>query len=277
MIRFTMSRSLKILGYIIFFLLLAIIITPFIWLFLSSLKGNAQFYKRPVEWLPSPVIWSHYKTVFIDLRFYHYIWNSLWLATVSVILQLTSSSFVAYGFARFQFWGKQMFFIILIATMMLPSQVTMIPTFIFFREIGWLQSFKPLLVPQIFGNAFVIFLLRQFFLSISREVDEAAKIDGCRPLGIWWKIILPQAKPALIVAGLFIFLGSWKDVFGPLIYLNNRDLYTVALGLLFFQSPTHNDYGLLLTGVVVALVPTIIIYMSAQKYLDKGIHIADIK
>ena len=267
----------KIVGFLFLSVLSFIILIPFIWLFLSSLKSNAQYFKRPIEWFPSPALWDNYVQVFWDLKFYHYIWNSVFLATVTVILAVISSSFIAYGFARFQFPGKDAMFIIVIATMMLPTQVTMIPQFIFFKEIGWLTSFLPLTVPLIFGSSFVIFLLRQFFITISREMDEAAKIDGCSAVRIWWSIVMPQAKPALIVASLFVFLYSFRDVFGPLIYLNDKDLYTVAIGLLFFTSPTYNQYSLLLAGVVIALIPTLIIFMLSQRYMDNGIHIAAIK
>lgn len=267
----------KITAYIILCLLGIIIIVPFLNVFSTSLKNHEQFFSRPITWIPNPPQWQHYVTLFTDLKFGNYIINSLWLAAAAVVLLVTSSSFVAFGFCRYNFPGKRVLFTILLATMMLPAQVTQIPQFIFFKQLGWLKSFKPIIVPMFFGSAFLIFLLKQFFMSIPREMDEAAKIDGCNPVKIWWKIIMPQAKPALIIASLFAFLGSWKDIFGPLIYLSKRSLYTVALGLLFFQSPTQTAYGLLMAGVTVALIPTVAIYIFAQKYLDKGINIATYK
>jgi len=268
-------------GKILIFLFLSvfsvIILIPFVYLVTSSLKTNGQYFKIPIEWIPSPALWSNYYYVFIELKFYIYMWNSVFLAGSAVILSVFSSSLVAYGFARFKFPMRNTMFIIVLATMMLPSQVSMIPLFIYFKSIGWLDSYLPLLVPQMFGSAYLIFLIRQFYVSLPKEIDEAAKIDGCGYLRIWWHVIMPQAKPVLIVSALFVFLGSWKDVFGPLIYLSERSSYPLAVGLLYFTSPNTNAYTLILVAIVIALIPTLIFFILAQKYLNNGVNIANLK
>ncbi|MCD9020306.1 carbohydrate ABC transporter permease [Cohnella silvisoli] len=258
-------------------LLSFVILVPFAYLFTSSLKTNAQYFKIPIEWIPSPALWSNYSYVFVELKFYVFMWNSTFLAASSVVLSVLSSSLIAYGFARFKFPFRNGMFIIVIATMMLPGQVTMLPLFIYFKSIGWLDSYKPLLVPQLFGSAYLIFLIRQFYITLPREIDEAAKIDGCGYLRIWWHVIMPQAKPVLIVSALFTFLGSWKDVFGPLIYLSDRSSYPLAVGLLYFTSPTYNAYTLILVAIVIALIPTLLFFVLSQKYLNKGVNIANLK
>lgn len=263
--------------YVTMLLFSIVILVPFVYLFTSSLKTNAQYFQIPIEWIPSPPQWQHYYHVFIELKFYRYMVNSTFLAITSVILGVASSSLIAYGFARFRFPLRNAMFVLVIATMMLPGQVTMLPLFIYFRDIGWLDSYKPLLVPLLFGSPYLIFLMRQFFVGLPREIDEAAKIDGCGYLRIWWNVIMPQSKPVLIVSSLFVFLGSWKDVFGPLIYLNSRESYPLAVGLLYFTSPTANQYTLILAAIMIALVPTILFFILSQKYLNDGVNIANLK
>ena len=254
-----------------------VIIIPFYWLISSSLKNDAQFYAIPPVWFPEAPRWGNFAKVLIEQEYYRYLLNSIWLGAVVVILAVTSSAFVAYGFARFDFPAKKGLFILLLATLMLPSQVTLLPTFILYREIGWLNTYLPLIVPHLFGSAYIIFLMRQFMVSIPREMDEAAKIDGCGPVATWARIILPQAKPALITSGLFVFMYVYKDVLAPLIYLGNRSQYTIAVALLFFTSPTRDDYPLQFAGVAIALIPTVIFYLLSMRFTDKGIHIASLK
>jgi ABC-type glycerol-3-phosphate transport system permease component len=261
-----------------FIVILTIIIpVPFLWIITSSLKTNTEYFAIPIKWIPQTPQWDHYIKVFIELGFYKFIINSIILATVAVTFSVISSSFVAFGFARFKFAFKKAIFVVLLCTMFLPAQVTLIPQFLFFKNIGWLDSFAPILVPQLFGSSFTILLISQFIKGIPKEMDEAAKIDGAGYLRIWWNIIMPQSKSILVVAAIFTFLASWKDSMGPLIYLGKRELFTVPLALMFFQSPTYNAYGLLLSGVTISLIPTIIVYFSAQKYMEKGVFIADLK
>ena len=259
------------------FVYASIIIVPFFWLISSALKSDAQFYAIPPVWLPDAPRWGNFATVLIEQEYWRYIFNSVWLGVVIVILSVTSSAFVAYGFARYNFPGKKVIFVVLLGTMMLPAQVTLLPTFILYREIGWLNTYLPLIAPHLFGSAFVVFLLRQFFVSIPKEMDEAAKLDGCGPIRTWALVILPQAKPALITSGLFVFMWVYKDVLAPLIYLGNRSQYTISVALLFFTSPTRDDYPLQFAGVALALIPTIIFYLISMRFTDRGIHIASLK
>ena len=258
-------------------LLACCILIPFLWVITSSLKTQREYYAIPIVWISKDPQWQRYYEVFINLKFYRYILNSLILAVVCVVLNVASSAFVSFGFARYRFLGKQLWFSVLLASMLLPAQVTMIPQFILFKTINWLDTYLPLIVPQVFASAFNVLLISQFMRQIPKEIDEAAKIDGCGNFRIWYKIILPQALSVLIVASIFTFLSSWKDSMGPLIYVGDRNLYTVALALMFFQSPTDNEYGLLLTGLVISLIPTVIVYVLAQKRMENGIFIADLK
>jgi|SRR5690554_2768805 len=256
-----------------------LIIIPFVWLIVSSLKNMGQYYNTDLlnVWFPWPLHFENYPKALQTVPLFRYLWNSIWLATVQMILTVISSAFIAYGLSRFQFKGRDTIFIILIASMMLPVQVTQIPLFMFYSKIGFVNSFKPLIIPQFFGSAWYVFLIRQFMVGLPKDLDESAMIDGANTFTIFTRIILPQTKPALMVAGLFIFLYSWKDVWGPLIYLQSGKFYTLPLGLLFFTGPTRVEYTVELAAIVIALVPTVLLYFMGQKYLEKGISIADLK
>ena len=266
----------------VFFRILAafmtlLILFPFLWLLLSSVKTNAEYYVQPSPFFPSDPQWDRYKYVFIDLAFYKYMINSIFLAAVVVVLNVTSSSFVAYGMARFQFKGKSIVFTVMLMTMFLPSQVSFIPQFLIFDKLEWVNTYLPIVVPHLFGAAANILLVSQFIKAIPKEMDEAAMMDGCNSFSIWLQIILPQSVAVLIVVAISAFLGSWKDSMSPLIYLRDANLYTVPVALMYFQAPDQNSYLLLLTGVVISIIPTLIVYVCLQKWMDKGIFIADLK
>ncbi|MCL6589808.1 MAG: carbohydrate ABC transporter permease [Firmicutes bacterium] len=264
----------------IFLIAFAIVIfAPFFYLFASSLKNMGQFFETDlrVVWFPWPLHWENYVKAVTQINLFLYIRNSVILAVLQTSLTLLSSVFIAYGFARFDFKGNNLMFTILLATMMLPTQVTNIPLFLFYRKLGWMNTFLPLLIPYLFGNAYFIFLLRQFMITLPKELDEAAFIDGCNSFSILTKVIVPQCIPVMVVVALFAFLGSWKDFWNPLIYLSNARLYTLPIGLLFFESPTNFEYTTQLAAVVIALIPTAIFYILGQKYLDRGINIAEVK
>lgn len=265
------------LRYLLLTLFSLLLLFPFAWLLSQSLKDTNQYFALPFQWLPKPFRWQNYTDVVVQYNFLHYIFNSLWLAGYSVFVNIFASSFVAYGFARFRFRGRNIWFVIVLATMMLPGQIMMISLYRFYREIGWIDTFYPLLIPKLFGAAFEIFLFRQFFLSLPREIDEAACLDGCGTLRTWWHIILPQSKPVIIVVAVFTFLGSWRDLFGPLIYLTGDENRTLPLGLLYFTSPYASSLPLLMAAIVISLIPPIILYLIGQRHIDKGIAIADIK
>ncbi|MBV1855196.1 carbohydrate ABC transporter permease [Catellatospora tritici] len=264
----------RIIALSLFCLLL---LFPFVWLVSQSLKDTNQYFAVPFEWIPSPFRWENFTDVIFKYEFLHYIGNSLWLAGYAVVVNILASSFVAYGFSRFRFPGRNALFMVVLATMMLPGQVMTISLYRFYREIGWIDTFYPLLIPKLFGAAFEIFLFRQFFMSLPREIDEAARIDGCGTLRTWWHIILPQSKPVIIVVAVFTFLGSWRELFGPLIYLTGEENRTLPLGLLYFTSPFGSSLPMLMAAIVISLIPPVVLYALGQKYIDKGVAIAEIK
>ncbi|MBN8588716.1 MAG: carbohydrate ABC transporter permease [Rhodothermia bacterium] len=197
--------------------------------------------------------------------------NSFIIGILSMIGQVLSSSLVAYGFARLNFRGREGWFVVLLATMMIPAQVTMIPMFAIFKSIGWVNSFLPLVVPQFTAGAFNVFLLRQYMLTLPKELDDSAAIDGCGPFRTFFYIILPNSIPVLIVVGLFTFVGAWQDVMGPLIYLDDPDYRTVTLGLEYFRSPYVDTRHLIMTGAVLAMFPVAILFLIFQRYIVAGI------
>jgi ABC-type glycerol-3-phosphate transport system permease component len=266
--------TLRFIALTLFSMLL---LFPFLWLLSQSFKDTNQYFAVPFQWIPSPFRWENYSDVIGKYHFLQYIWNSLWLAAYAVVVNIFASSFVAYGFSRFRFPGRNALFVLVLATMMLPGQVMTISLYRFYRDIGWIDTFYPLLIPKLFGAAFEIFLFRQFFLNLPREIDEAARIDGCGSLRTWWHVILPQSKPVIIVVAIFTFLGSWRELFGPLIYLTGDENRTLPLGLLYFTSPFGSSLATLMAAIVISLIPPVILYVLGQRYIDKGVAIAEIK
>ncbi len=260
--------------------LCAMVLAPALWMLAGSLKRPEEITGREVSLrAPAHPEWGNYRSAWAyetKLRYGmgQYFLNSLLIATCAVLGQLLSSSLVAYGFARVRFRGREAWFLVLLATMMIPGEVTMIPLFILFRKIGWTNSFLPLIVPQFFGSAFNVFLLRQFFMTIPREMDEAAMIDGCSRLGVWWRIILPLSTPALVVTGIFTFLWSWKDLIGPLIYLDAVENRTLALGLSYLIDPTTSNTNVIFASAAIALAPVIVLFFIGQRYITEGINLS---
>ncbi|GAC1361562.1 MAG: carbohydrate ABC transporter permease [Ktedonobacteraceae bacterium] len=263
--------------YVLLSVLSIIFLLPFVWIISASLKNEFQYFAIPIRWIPNPPLWSNYVEVFTEYRFAHYIVNSIWLAAYSVIATTFVSALVGYGFARFRFPGRTALFILLLATMMIPAQVTTIALYTTFRNFGWIDTFLPIMVPRLFGDAFSIFLFRQFFLGLSHEIDEAARLDGCGAFGLFWRIVLPQSRPVIVVVAVFAFLTSWRDAWGPLIYLSSDENRTVPLGLLFFTNPFKNVDPQLMAATLIALVVPVILYAIGQRYIDSGVAIAEVK
>jgi len=257
---------------------------PFLWAVSTSLQYSYRAFQLPIQWIPNPVYWSNYARVFrfSNIPFGLFIKNSVIITIFVVIGATVSSSAVAYGFSRFQFPGRDVLFVVLLSTMILPFQVTMIPTYVLFHLIRWLDSWKPLIVPAYFGGgAFYIFLLRQFFMTLPRELDEAAVMDGASSLTIFWRIILPLSKPAVATVALFAFMGSWNSFLGPLIYLTDSRKYTIAIGLRYFQtlptSGTEPMHVYLMAASLIAAAPCIVLFFFAQKQFMRGIVMSGIK
>lgn len=262
----------------VFTVLLAIIILfPFVWLFLTSLKTVDEYYTSPAPIFPSTPQFDRYLQVLIDLEFYTPIINSVLIAMCAVVISLTVNSFIAYGLARFRFTGRRLVFILILVTMFLPAQVTSIPKFIMYYHFGWIDTYLPIIIPMLFGSSTGILFISSYIRAVPREMDEAAMVDGCGYIRIWSQIVIPQIIPALVLSGINAFLSSWKSSMGPLIYLRSPNLYTVPLALLYFQSPTSNSHLLLMTGVVISMIPTLIVFIAGQKIMDKGAITADLK
>lgn len=273
----TYQRASMILTYFFLGLWALVVLMPFVWLISASLKTIGQYFASPIQWIPGPIMWSNYQEVFTIYNFGTYVGNSLFLATYAMVVNTIISSLVAFGFARFRFPGRTPLFILMLSTLMLPPQVLTIPLYITFRSLGWIDTFLPILVPQLFGSAYSIFLYRQFFMGLPRELDEAARVDGCGWLGVWWHVILPQSRPVLIVVAIFTFLYSWQDAWNPLIYLNSDQTRTVPLGLLYFSNGYTTVYPQQMAATVVALIVPVILYAIGQRYIDRGVAIAEVK
>lgn len=255
----------------------AIFILPLFWQISTSLKVSEQLFVFPPIWIPDPIAWENYPRAMVMVPFGTYFINSSIVTSLSVMGRIVSASIIAYSFARLRWPGRDFFFIILLATLMIPFQVLMIPLFLIFRRIGWINTFKPMIVPTWFGGAFFIFLLRQFFKTIPFELSDAARIDGCSELGIFLKIILPLAKPALAVVALFEFFWTWNDFISPLIYLNSQEKYTVAIGLQQFFGSHGADWGALMAAATVILIPSVLLFGFTQRYFIEGISLTGTK
>ncbi|GGD80530.1 carbohydrate ABC transporter permease [Paenibacillus nasutitermitis] len=268
--KFNLTRLLALL------LLLAgtaIVLVPMLWTLSTSLKTPAEVFGGgffPKKWL-----WSNYSDAINAIPFFRFLGNTLIILVPVMIGTVASAAVCAYGFARFNFKGKRTLFLILLATMMLPSQVTMIPTFLMFKEAGFSNSFLPLILPAFFGGgAFNIFLIRQFMRGIPRELDESAFVDGAKRWQIFTRIMLPLSKPPLIAVSIFTFMGVWNDFQGPLIYLNSNDKYTLALGLSMFKGMYNIEWNMLMAATILIMLPALIVFFVAQKYFIEGISIS---
>jgi len=253
---------------------------PLFWMISTSLKTETQLFSKEVstswpaflrQWWPSPIQLSNYVDGLRYVPFPLYLRNTLMLCFFNVTGAVLSSAIVAYAFAKLRWRGRKLVFAIVIATMILPGQVRLIPTFALFRAIGWYGTYLPLIVPAFFGNAFYIFLLRQFFRTIPDDLCDAARIDGCSEWGILWRMILPLSKPALATCALFQFLGTWNDFGGPLLYLNDQNMYTLAYGLQQFVGAYGGKWALLMAATTVFTVPIIILFFLAQRTFIQGI------
>ena len=250
---------------------------PFVWMVSTALKEAGDVMKFPPEWIPQPVLWSNFVEAFTQeyAPFGVFFKNTTVIAGASVFGQLLSASLVGFSFARLRWWGRDYLFLLVLATMMLPYQVTLVPVFVLMKNLGWIDTFWPLIVPfYLGGGAFYVFLFRQFMMTIPLELDDAAKMDGCNALRLYLRIILPLSGPALATAAIFSFLAHWNDFIGPLIYLNSVSNYTLSLGLRILQG--YGGYGiqrwnLLMAASLFVMMPVLILFFLSQKYFIRGI------
>jgi len=254
-----------------------VFLIPLYWLVSSSLKTDAQLHAWPPVWFPSPLTGEHYVKGLQFIPFPRMLGNTLIVACLSVVGTVLSCSLVAYSLANLRWKGRNLLFLVLLGTMMLPGQVTMIPLFVLFAKMGWVDTFAPLTVPHFFGGAFAIFLMRQFFLGIPRDLSEAARIDGCGPWGVYHRIILPLSKPVIATVALFSFMGAWNDYMGPLIYLSNPENFTLSLGLAMFNSQYGSFPGQLMAVTTVMVAPILLLFFLTQRTFIQGMSTSGIK
>ncbi|MEN6371951.1 MAG: carbohydrate ABC transporter permease [Armatimonadota bacterium] len=272
-----MQKKSSLLGYALLLVGSGIVMIPFFWLISTSLKDPANIFLDPPQWIPNPVRWGNYAKALSVMPFPLYLLNTVKITLTCLVLQVLSSSIVAFGFARMRFPGKNALFIVLLSTMMLPAQVTMVSVFKIWSSLGFYDTFVPLTLPAAFGSAFFIFLLRQYFLSVPIEMDEAARIDGAGTFQVWWRVLLPQVKPALAAVAIFAFMTHWNDFMGPLIYLSDPSKRTLALALWAFQGQYTTDWHLLMAASTVVMFPLLVLFFAAQKYFIQGVVISGVK
>ncbi|MBO7393750.1 MAG: carbohydrate ABC transporter permease [Abditibacteriota bacterium] len=271
------NRKTKAIVYTLLFIGSIISLVPFFWMLTSSFKAPEFVFADPVQIIPKPWLFSNYSTAFEKLPFALYTWNTVKITALCILGQILSCSLVAFGFARLRFPFRNTLFVILLSTMMLPAQVTMIPQFKIFSSLGMYDTFCPLIIPSFLGSAYMIFLLRQYFMTIPMEMDEAARIDGATTFQTYWKILMPQIKPALATVAILAFMGTWNDFLGPLIYLSSPAKRTLALGLYAFQGQYSTDWNYLMAASTVTMIPLLIVFFAGQKYFIQGVVISGVK
>lgn len=265
------------ISYLILITIGVTMLIPFLWMLSTSLKNLATAQVYPPRWIPDPPLWSNYHDVMTKVPFGLFIYNSFKITVLGVIGQVLTCSTAAYALARLHFWGRNALFLILLATLMIPYQVVMIPQFLIFKSLGWVNTHLALIVPFWLGGAFGTFLLRQFFLSLPDELADAARVDGCNPFQTYWRIYMPLTKPALATLAVFTFMGRWNDLLGPLIYLNRPEMMTVTAGLSYFQGQYYADMPLLMAGSVISLIPTLVLFALTQRYFVQGVVLSGLK
>jgi multiple sugar transport system permease protein len=273
---FERSKRLRHLGYILLVYGLAIpgaimFLLPFLWMFSTSLKASNEIFILPPKWVPDTLHWENYTEALALAPFGLYLRNTLFITLGNMLGNLFSCTLAAYGFARLRARGKNFLFLLMLGTVMLPNWVTLIPQYVLFSSIGWSNSFAPLMIPAWFGWPFFIFLLRQFFMTIPKELEEAARLDGASTFGIFWRIFLPLSKPALATVAVLAFIGNWNNFLTPLIYLRDTDLHTLAIAVNRFRGQYAVYYNFMMAISVLVVIPVIIIFFISQRFLIKGI------
>ncbi|MDU4894379.1 MAG: carbohydrate ABC transporter permease [Enterococcus hirae] len=263
-------QTKKIVSYLLMTAIGIVLITPLLWMVFTSLKPMEEIVRYPPTFFPEKIVWQNYLDTITAFPFWRYARNTLLITVLVVFGNVLSNSFIAYGFAKLDFPGKKLMFALVLSTMMIPGFVTMIPQYVLFSKIGWVGTYLPLIVPSFFGNAFNIFLMRQFYLSINDELIEAAEIDGANHFYIWSRLMLPLTKPALITIAINSFNAAWNDFLGPLLYIQDQEKYTLQVGLQVFQNQATTQWNYLMAGATLVLIPTILMFFFAQRYFIEG-------
>jgi multiple sugar transport system permease protein len=257
----------------------AVFLVPFYWMVISALKDNRQIFERTARWWPDPVHWDNFSRA-IDFPVFPYLrllWNSVYYSGAVTIGTVISCAAVGYGFARLRFPGRDLLFAVTLGTLMIPPIVTFIPTYVLFAKLELTGTYAPLIVPRFFGEAFFIFMLRQFFKGVPWELSDAARMDGAGEFRIFWQIMLPLVRPALIVVAVFSLLYTWHDFFGPLIYLQDRNEYPLSLGLFAFQNQRSMEWALIMAGAALTVAPLVFVFLFTQRYFIRGVAMTGLK
>ena len=271
------QRLGRVLAFVVALVVTLFFAFPLYWMVVTALKGDAEIFRSPPTFVPHPAVWGNFMRSLSQIPFWDYVRNSLVYAVLSAVGASLSASIVAYGFSKVKWPGREAVFFLVLITMLLPYQVTMIPTYLIFRAIGWTGTLLPLIVPAFLGNAYFIFLMRQFIRTLPDELSDAARIDGAGEFRVFWTIILPLIKPALAVVFLNQFLNAWKDFLGPLLYLNDPSQYTLSLGLQQFQSANGQEWALLMACATVFTIPLFVLFFFTQRYFVEGVTFTGLK
>ena len=267
----------KFLAYAALILTAFTMIFPFYWMVATSLKSEARVFAFPPDWIPNPAILTNYAYILTELPFDRYIFNSVKVSSLWTFGIILSSSLAAYAFARVRFWGREALFVITLGALMIPGQITMIPLYVVMTRIGWVDTHLPLIVPAYLGSAFGIFLIRQYFMTIPQELNDAAKIDGCSHFGIYWRIMMPLAKAVIATLALLSFMGSWNDLLGPVIYLFDEQLFTLPLALTRFRGMYYTAWANMMAGATITLLPILVVFLFTQQYFVRGVVLSGLK
>lgn len=270
----------KAVIYVVVTFLAAVILVPFFWMVSTALQAEGDIFAWPPQWIPDPPQWHNFREAWMAMPFNRYLFNTVFIVALWLVAELISSTVVAYGFARFRFPGSEFIFLVLLATMMLPFHVTLIPTFLIWQKLGLTGQFDPLVLRAWTAwGPFYIFLLRQFFMTLPRELDDAAEIDGANFLQTFLHIMLPQVKPALLAVAIFAFRGYWNDFLGPLIYLSDMKMYTLNVGMYFFMGGVNEapQWNYLMAMSTLVALPVVLLFFMAQRYFIEGITFTGMK
>lgn len=273
------QRMQSVARHVLLIIISALFIMPFYWMLISAFKTDGQIFSVPIKWWPSPIHWNNITTTLNTPGFDYprMLGYSIFYAGTVTVGTVLSCAAVGYGLARMQFPGRNVLFSITIATLMIPSLVIFIPTYVLFKVMGLIGTYAPLILPQFFGSAFFIFMLRQFFLTLPEELADAGRVDGAGEFRVFWQIMLPQVRPALMVVAVFTFLYTWQDFFGPLIFLSNQNSYPLSLGLYAFQAQRTSAWALLMAASLLVTLPLVILFAFTQRYFLEGIALTGMK
>jgi len=251
--------------------LAAVVLIPFYWMLSTSLKTSGVLAELPPRWIPTDFAWNNYQEILVEHKFLRFGANSIIISILAAIGQLFTCSLAGFAFARLQFHGNKILFALLLATMMIPVQVVIIPEYLIMLNFGWIDTYLPLIVPALLIGSLGTFMFRQFFLGVPRDLEDAAHIDGCSTFGVFFRIFLPLAKPTLVTVFLFAFMTSWNDLLRPILYLTSKSIMTLPIGLANLNTQYAVDMNLVMAGSTVTLIPLVILYIFAQRYFVHGI------